>query len=55
MIDLKNVSVTFDSQHVLEGLNVSMKQSEFVWSARQEWGKARSCDCSILIYCQLPG
>ncbi len=35
MIDLNNVSVSFDGQHVLDGINFSMKQSEFVYLVGQ--------------------
>ena len=35
MIDLKNVSVSFENQHVLDAINFSMKQSEFVYLVGQ--------------------
>ena len=35
MIELKNVNVSFDTQRVLEGINFSLKQSEFVYLVGQ--------------------
>ena len=35
MIDLQNVSVSFDNQRVLNGINFSMKQSELVYLVGQ--------------------
>ena len=35
MIELKNVTVTFDGQRVLDAINFSMKQSEFVYLVGQ--------------------
>jgi cell division transport system ATP-binding protein len=53
MIDLNNVSVSFDSQHVLDGINFSMKQSEFVYLVGQT-GMGKSTLLRLMYFDLLP-
>ncbi|MGD0036746.1 MAG: cell division ATP-binding protein FtsE [Bacteroidota bacterium] len=53
MIDLQNVSVSFDNQHVLDGINFSMKQSEFVYLVGQT-GMGKSTLMRLMYFDLLP-
>ena len=53
MIDLQNVSVSFDNQHVLDGINLSMKQSEFVYLVGQT-GMGKSTLMRLMYFDLLP-
>jgi cell division transport system ATP-binding protein len=53
MIDLNNVSVSFDGQHVLDGINFSMKQSEFVYLVGQT-GMGKSTLLRLMYFDLLP-
>ena len=53
MIDLKNVSVSFDNQQVLDGINFSMKQSEFVYLVGQT-GMGKSTLMRLMYFDLLP-
>ena len=53
MIDLNNVSVSFDDQHVLDGINFSMKQSEFVYLVGQT-GMGKSTLLRLMYFDLLP-
>jgi cell division transport system ATP-binding protein len=53
MIDLQNVSVSFDNQHVLNGINFSMKQSEFVYLVGQT-GMGKSTLLRLMYFDLLP-
>ena len=53
MIDLKNVSVSFDNQQVLNGINFSMKQSEFVYLVGQT-GVGKSTLLRLMYFDLLP-
>ena len=53
MIELKNVSIAFDSQRVLDGINFSMKQSEFVYLVGQT-GMGKSTLLRLLYFDLLP-
>jgi len=53
MIDLQNVSVSFDNQHVLDRINFSMKQSEFVYLVGQT-GMGKSTLMRLMYFDLLP-
>jgi cell division transport system ATP-binding protein len=53
MIELKNVSVSFDNQRVLDGINFSMKQSEFVYLVGQT-GMGKSTLLRLMYFDILP-
>jgi len=53
MIELKNVSVSFDNQHVLDSINFSMKQSEFVYLVGQT-GMGKSTLMRLMYFDLLP-
>jgi len=53
MIDLQNVSVSFDNQRVLDGVNFSMKQSEFVYLVGQT-GMGKSTLMRLMYFDLLP-
>ncbi|RPI03980.1 MAG: cell division ATP-binding protein FtsE [Ignavibacteriae bacterium] len=53
MIDLQNVSVSFDNQRVLDGINFSMEQSEFVYLVGQT-GMGKSTLLRLLYFDLLP-
>ena len=53
MIDLQNVSVSFDNQRVLNGINFSMKQSEFVYLVGQT-GMGKSTLMRLMYFDLLP-
>jgi cell division transport system ATP-binding protein len=53
MIDLQNVSVSFENQHVLKGINFSMKQSEFVYLVGQT-GMGKSTLLRLMYFDLLP-
>ncbi len=53
MIDIQNVSVSFDNQRVLDGINFSMKQSEFVYLVGQT-GMGKSTLMRLMYFDLLP-
>ena len=53
MVELKNVSVSFDNQHVLDGITFSMKQSEFVYLVGQT-GMGKSTLMRLMYFDLLP-
>ena len=53
MIELKDVSISFDNQRVLDSINLSIKQSEFVYLVGQT-GMGKSTLMRLMYYDLLP-